>query len=160
MNKKGNFIDVFDYGIIAIFLGIIILFTYYIIFTFHNSISSIPIIANDTIAMGYSSSVVTKFPQAFDFIIPLIYIAFLGFSVWASSKIESSHKFLFVAIIMSLIFVLFAMFLENVWYEFATTTFSSFISLFPFTDFILNNARYFMLFYGIVVSIIIYSKVE
>lgn len=162
MNKKANFSDIFFYMVLAIFIGILVLGTYWMVYRFNAVIQTVPTI-NTTIGPSISQAWVNKIPQAFDIIVPLTYILFFGFSVWSASKIESSHKFLFFALFFFLMLGLFSLYVENMWdsYKTALVGISGMsISGFHLTDFFLSQLRYFVLLYSFVVGAVLYSRVE
>ena len=162
MNKKGNYSDIFVYMILSVFVGVVIMFTFFIVSSFNTAITTIPSI-NSTIGPSISQAWVNKLPSSFDFVIPIIYILFFGFSVWSASKIESSHKFTFFFIFFSLMLGLFSLYIENLWDSFKTSMLVISPSLFTnfiFTNFFLDYMRYFVLLYAVTIGIMLYTRIE
>lgn len=162
-NKKANFSDVFFYMILAIFLGIVILGTYWMVFKFNAVIHTIPNVDVNTTGANISQAWTDRIPSAFDIIIPLTYILFFGFSVWSASKIDSSHKFLFFALFFFLMLGLFSLYVENMWdsYKSAMVSIGGIgLSGFHLTDFFLSQMRYFVLLYAFTVGTVLYTRME
>jgi len=162
MNKRGNWVDVFEYGRGALVLGISILIVFIMLNSFNDMIITSAVnntMLNDSDALDTMQGTVDVFPSATDFILPIIYIFFLGFSAWAARKIDSSHKFIFIAFIVILIAVMFAMFIETMWTAFTETAIiAAQMGSFPITNIMLSYLRYFVLFYGIIVGVALYAK--
>lgn len=163
-NKKANWPDILEYSKGIIILGISIIITFILLNQFNNTIitnATNNTLLNDTNALDKMQETVTNFPNITDWIIPLLYIIFVGFSAWSASKIPTSHKFIFIGVIMLIIILAFSLFIEIVWQEFTTnTTISTYINNFPLTNFFISYLRYFVLFYGLIVGVALYAKTE
>lgn len=160
-DKRGNWVDIFYWSIGAVVLGVVFILVFIMLSSFNTGIQTVPIVNDSSTALSISSNVVSRLPNALDWIIPFVYVVFFGFSVWASSKIYGSHKLFFLTIIVMFLLVLFAMYIESVWFDFSTNAYIvSYIVSFPITDFVLTNLRYFVLLYGITVSGVLYAKIE
>lgn len=163
LGRKANFSDIFFYMILAIFIGIVALGTYWMVSNFNSTLHTIP----DPIVNGTGASIsqawTDRIPNSFDIIVPLVYILFFGFSVWSASKIQSSHKFLFFFLFFALMLGLFSLYVENMWDSWTTSLTSiSALSLsgFKLTNFFLSNMRYFVLLYAVVVAMVLYTRTE
>jgi len=162
-NKKGNWFDILDYGKGSLVLAISIIIAYVMISMLNNQIiisAGNNSMINDSDALSAMQGSVDVFPVT-DYILPLIYLVFIGFSAWSARKIESSHKFLFLSFIMMIVIVFFAMFIETMWQAFyETAIITSYMSSFPITNFMMSNLRYFVILYGIIVGSALYAKKE
>lgn len=163
-SKRGNWQDILEYSKGALILALSILISYILISSFNNlfiSNATTNPILNDSIALDNMQRAVYNYPAGTDYILPILYIFFVGFSAWSASKIQSSHKFLFIGLIVLLLVVLFSMFIETMWQEFTShASITSYISTFPITNFMLSYLRYFVLLYGLIVGVSLYSKNE
>lgn len=160
-NKKANWLDIPYFIIGAVSFGIVVvlcfIFNSQINASFHNT----PIIGNDTVALASHDSIIASFPNLFDWVLPLIYVAFIGITVWSASLIQSSNKFLFIGFFLSLFMLFLSMIIENLWDGFVTNAnISSYVGSFPITNFMLSELRYFTLFFCFIVMIMLYTRRE
>ena len=159
--RRGNWQDVLEYGAGALVFAVILIIGFVMINNFnttlHTVASSDPIL-NDTVALDYMDKAETGYYKT-DFILPLLYVVFLSFSVWSARKISSSHKFLWIGIIMLLLLVLFSLLIEVLWEGFTLIpSIAGVIGGFKFTNFFLSYLRYFVLLYGFFVGVALYAK--
>lgn len=161
-NKRGNWIDIFEYlgnalgiGILALIVGsFLVLFN-----TGLNDSAAVNPILNDSVALAKSQEATNKFPKAMDMVLPLIYIFTVGFVVWSARNIPNSHMFTFIGIIVLIILTLFSLVIESGWEEFrAPADFSTTLANIPVTDFMLQYLRYFVLFAGLLTGWALYAK--
>lgn len=161
-SKRGNWVDIAQFMGEALGIGVLLLITLVLLANFNDlmiSNAATTPIMNDSIALGYSQDITDKFPAATDFILPLIYVFILGFTIWSARKVESSHKFFFIMIIATIVLFLFAMGIETFWQEFTTNvTIASYISSYPITHFMLSNLRMFILVMSTITGIALYAK--
>jgi len=163
-SKRGNWQDIIEYSVGILVLGITFLVVYLMLSSFNTQLingASTGGIMNDSIALERMNTTTTSFPANTDWIIPLIYVFFLGFSVWGARLIPSSHKFVFIGWIMFVVVLLFSLFIETMWDAFITTTlFSGSVASFPLTNFFISYLRYFVLLYGLFIGVALYAKNE
>jgi hypothetical protein len=158
-NKKGNYVDI----VFFIAISFVIIFTailiYILISNFNSALPNIDIVNNTPIALQTSQSLVDKYPAGFDWIMPILYVLFLGFTVWSASQVQSTNKFFFIGIFVTILLTLFAMMMENFWDMFKTNSnISPYVSKFVYSVFMMDNLRYFTLFFCFVVMIFLYTR--
>ena len=161
LGKRANWVDVFEYGRGILILGISIIIGFILVSSFNSLFieqASHGGVLNDSSALTYSQRVVDYF-NVWDYVIPLIFVFFLGFSAWSASKIDSSHKFLFLIVIMLIVTVMFGLFIELLWDAFTTSSvIASYVNSFPLTNIFLSYLRYFVLIYDLIVGVALYAK--
>lgn len=158
-NKRGNYADVPYFVAIALFFGILIILVYILFSNFNNAVQNNPYTNTTVEAMTYSNDFLNKYPKAFDWVLPILYIIFIGFTVWSASLVESSNKFFFIGIFVSFLLLAFSLMMENFWEEFKTNpNIINYVTSFTFTDFMLSNLRYFVLFFIFIIMITLYSR--
>jgi hypothetical protein len=160
-NKSGNWFDIpyFVIGAVgfAMLLVLMFIFNSMINVSFHAT----PMINESVTAMTTHDSFLAKIPSLFDWVLPLIYVAFIGFTVWSASLIQSSNKFLFIGFFISLFFMFLSLVIEDFWHQFAThSNIASYISSFPITNFMMEQMRYFTLFFCFIVMLMLYTRRE
>lgn len=159
-NKRGNWVDIFQYGGEALAIGVLVLFLTILLTSFYN-VASTNTELNNSIALERAETAKTDFPKTTDFIVPLMYIFVVGFTVWSARLINSSHKLAFIGFIVLLLLVLFSMAIETMWDEFVSNiNISPYLSEYPITNFFIANMRYFVLFAGLLTGWALYAKNE
>lgn len=159
-DKRGNWVDIFEYSIGAVVLGIVFIITGFLLTQFYTTLT-VDTNITDTNALTAASGAKDNFPASADYIIPIIFIFVLGFSVWSARKIQSSHLFAVIGVFVLLMLVFFAMMVENLWNEFIThAILAGEVSKWFFTNIFLSNMRYFVLAYGFLVGVALYAKTE
>jgi len=160
-NKKGNFADVpFFIGISLVFVFSLILI-FMLLSKFNVALNQTSIVNDTPLAGTISQNLVNKYPAGFDWVLPIIYVIFIGFSVWSASLIPSTNKFFFLGIFITILLTFFALMMENMWDEFKNhAEILSYTTSFPMSVFILDNLRYFTLFFCFIIMITLYSRRE
>lgn len=160
-NKKGNFVDVPYFIVLAIGFVFVSVIAFMLLSKFNDSIQSNPSINGTTGAMTVSANAVTAFVPALDWVIPIVFVVFIAFSVWSSSFIPSSNKFLVVGVLLTFLLTFFSLMVENFWNEFKTnSTILPYTTGFHFSVFFMDYLRYFVLFYCFIIMIFLYSRRE
>jgi len=162
-DKRGNWQDVLEYGVGALVFAVILILGFVMINNFNSTlhtVASTDSTLNDTIALGYMDEAEAGYYKS-DFILPVLYVVFLSFSMWSARKIESSHKFLWIGLIMLVLLVLFSLLIEVLWEEFILVpSIAGVIGGFNYTNFFLSYLRYFVIIYGFFVGVALYAKNE
>lgn len=157
MNKKGNFMDIIEYLKIAIMVGIVLAMVLVFVSKFDAQVqvnAEIPATVK-TISSNYN----TDLPKVADYLLPALYLLFVGFSVFSARLIPSSPLYIFVAIAFMIIIPIASLIIENIWDGFyQQSAISSVVSVMTFTPFLLNNLIYFALFYTFAVGVALLSK--
>ena len=161
--KKGNFTDIFDYFTLAVFIGFLGVIFVVFLNQSHDHLISNPVINQSTEAVSILDNANNKWPVAYDLILPIVFVLFYGFSLFAARKVQSTHKFLIVGVILCFAVFLFSLFFENFWYGITNSTLSVItlaVGQLKYTTFMLNYLRFFALFYSITVGLALYAKTE
>lgn len=157
-NKKGNYQDIPEYIKVVVIIFFITIIAYSILDNFNTNVQSNPLIDNS------SKQISTNYKEGFlktDYVIPLIYLIFLGFSVVSARFIPSNSKFMIVSLFFITLMPLIALFTENIIYGFFDNTFfSNVASNFVMTSFFLKKLALFVFIYSLSVGFALLSKSE
>lgn len=161
--KRGNLTDIIEYIGISFGVGVLIVVVSWFLIAFFDSLDSIAanstIIPNASLAIAEQAS--TTFPPAFDYILPILYVFFVVFSVWSARKIPSSYLLVWLYPFMALFLIFISLIAESAWQEFiGDSNFNSIRDIFFVTNFFISYLRYFVLFYSGLVGWALYAKDE
>lgn len=159
--KKGNFADIPVYIITVLAIGIGLFITLVFLNQFNNSIAGYDenTISNQT--KDGLDTYVSSVETTSDYIIPIIYISFLAFSIFAARLIPSSPKFIFIGILAMIFLPLAAMMFVNIWDGWVSqAVMAQQAASMTFTPFFLDKMVYFVLFYSVAVTIALFTKDE
>jgi hypothetical protein len=158
-SKRGNFADIVLYIAIALVFIFTLLLVYIMLSRMNTAYQSVQIMTDNPVALQISQDLVDKYPSGFDWILPIIYVMFLGFSVWSAGLIPSTNKFFFIGIFVTILLTFFSLMMENFWDMFKNhPEILNYTYSFPMSVFILDNLRYFTLFYCFMIMILLYSR--
>jgi len=159
LNKKGNFQDIMTWAEFAIGFFLVV----GIVLAFVNGFDSQVQATNSSIipdqVKASSLEYKTILPTYLDSVFPLMFIIFFGFSVMSARLINSTPRFILIAIFVLFLMPFLGMIIENVWDGwYQQPNILSAMSNMSITVFMLNNMRYLLLFYALGVSIALLSK--
>lgn len=162
-NKRGNWVDVIEYVGTAFGIGVLVVVMSWFLINFDETLvnvsSNLSIIPDEAVEIATKAA--TTFPPAFDFILPMIFIFFLVFSVWSARKIPSSFLLVWLYPVIVLILIFLALIAESAWDQFIIdAAFDNVRGFFPVTGFFLNYLRFFVLAYSAFVGWALYAKDE
>lgn len=159
--KKGNFADVGFFIALSLVFVFLVVMVYILLSRFNSVIATIPMINSTVEATTISNTLVNSYPKAFDYIMPLIYVFFIGFTVWSAGLVESTNKFFVIGIVVTFLLTMFSLMIENLWDEFKNNAnILPYITSFPITTFMLDYLRYFVLLFCFIILIMLYSRRE
>lgn len=158
-NKKGNFSDVLSWIEVSFILvlvgGMVLLF----VNNWDSNVQGMDPAIIPAQVKATSTELNDYLPKALDYIFLAMYLVFLGFSVMSARLIPSTPKFIFITIIALIFFTLGGMLAENIWVGwFENVSLNSIFTQMTFLPFIMNNLRYFVLFYSVAVGVSLLSK--
>lgn len=157
--KKGNFADVGFFIALSLTFMFLVVMVYILLSRFNSTIASILMINSTVEATTISNTLVGSYPNAFDYIMPLIYVFFIAFTVWSAGLVESTNKFFVIGVVVTFLLTMFSLMIENLWDEFKNNVnILSYINDFPITSFMLDYLRYFVLFFCFIILIMLYSR--
>ena len=158
MNKKGNYRDIPEYIGVVVFFFFAILISFLVLSHFNTNVQSNSFMPVE--AKSVSTSFLVGFTNI-DYVIPVIYLIFLGFSVLAARFIPSSPKFMIISVFWLVLLPVVAMFTENFVVGFLeNSVLSGAASSFPFSSFFLNNLVGSVFVYSLVVAVALLTKGE
>ena len=157
LNKKGNFSDIPQVMMTVFVVGFALMIVLLFLNNFNSNIQNndaIPNITKEGVNVYY-----TILETNSDFIIPLIFVGFLAFSVFSARLIPSSPKFFIIGVLATIFLPFVAMMIVNIWDGFITNaTVAQQSAGLIFTPFLLNNLVFATLIYSIAVNIALFSK--
>lgn len=157
LGKKANFADIPVFIVSALAIGIGLLITLLFLNNFNTNIQ-----ANDAIPNVTKSGIsdyYTILETTSDYILPMIFLGFLAFSIFAARLIPSTSKFMIVGILAVVFLPLAAMIFANIWDGFIQqASVSQQAAGLIFTPFILNNLVMVTLVYSVSICIALFSK--
>lgn len=157
-NKRGNFPDISEWFITAVIISFALLISFTILGNFNTQVN-----VNDAL-VNESKQASNNFNSVFftvDYIIPVILLAFISFSLVAARLIPSSSKFILLSVISMLVFPLVGMVLENWWDKIVNNpSFTTALNNLFFTNFIMSNMVVISLIYSFLIGIALYTKSE
>lgn len=162
-DKRGNWVDVIEYMGVAFGIGVVVILNSWFLINFFDSLNNVA--TNTTIIPQYSldlaEQAATTFPPAYNYILPIIFMFFVVFSVWSARKIPSSHLLLWFYPLIVLILLFISLVTESAWEQFIIDkTWDSIRDTFFVTDFFISYLRYFVLVYSTLVGWALYAKDE
>ena len=162
-NKRGNWVDVIEYIGTSFGIGVLVVIVAWFLISFNDTL--IDVAANTSVipnaSLAIANQAATTYPPAFDFILPIIFIFFVVFSVWSARKIPSSHLLVWFYPLIVLILLFISLVAESAWDQFIiNNAWNSIRDIFYVTNFFLSYLRYFIIFYSTLVGWALYAKDE
>lgn len=157
VNKKGNFSDVAEYIKISISIGLLLLIVFTVMGGFNSEIQS----SSEVVVTNYSKELSQSgfdSLSVFDFILPVILLAFIGFSVMSARLIPSSYVFVIISVFALIMLPFVGIVIENMWEAFSSSFL--YVSSLPITDFLLSHSVIVLIIYSLLVAVSLLSKDE
>ena len=157
VGRKGNFADVAEYIKISISIGLLLLIVFTVMGGFNSEIQSSTevVVTNTTKELSQSGF---DSLSVFDYILPVLLLAFIGFSVMSARLIPSSYVFVIISVFALILLPFIGIVIENMWEAF-TDNFS-YVSSLPITNFLLSHSVIVLIIYSVLVAIALISKDE
>lgn len=156
MNKKGNYQDIPEYIRVVVIVFFFIIISFLVLNNFNTNVQSNDIIDNTSKAA--SASYLNGF-LALDYVIPIIYILFLGFSVLAARFIPSSPKFMIVTVFFLILIPVIAMFTDNLTDGLlANSVIATASASYVFSSFFVSNLTLFSIIYSFIIGFALLTK--
>ncbi len=158
-NKKGNFADVFEYIRIALILVISLSIGITVVYKFNQGVQAADSSVIPDQVKTTSANYSTALPKITDVLLPLFFVVILSFSVWSARLINSTPLFIIIGIMISVGLVFSALIAETIWDGwYQQPDIATAMMNMKLTPFLMNNLRYFVLFYCTAVMVSLYSK--
>lgn len=159
--KRGNWVDIIQYIGGAFSVGVIVVVSAWFLVAFNTSLLGVAantsVIPNESLAVADKAA--TTFPPAYDFILPIIFVFFVVFSVWSARKIPSTHLLVWFYPFIALLLLFISLVIESGWDQFIiNNAWDSVRDVFNVTDFFLSYLRFFVLAYSVLVGWALYAK--
>lgn len=158
MNKKGNYQDIPEYLKVVVYVFFILIISFLILSNFNSGVQGNSNI--DPTSKAASSSFFNGFLKL-DFVIPIIYLIFLGFSVLAARFIPSSPKFMIISVVFLILIPIVAMLTDNFTNALLeNSVISGASNSFKFSTFFVSNLTIFATVYSFIVGFALLTKGE
>lgn len=163
-NKRGNWVDIIEYIGTAIGLGIVLFFMSWFLISFTSTLTDVKNSTTNLIpdeSLNIATTASTEYPPSFDYILPVIYIFFLVFSVWSARQIQSSYLLVWIYPLIAIVLIFLSLIAESAWEQFVNNpVFVGVSDIFVVTNFFLSYLRFFIFVYSILVGWALYAKDE
>lgn len=139
MNRKGFIGDVMTIIIIMLIVSIVVVTTYVFITEFNDTMQTIP--AGNTESRYISSTITNQYPGAMDGALAFVFIGLPLVAATFAVFLDTRSILLWILVGSAFIFILIGAAFSNIWDVFvnADSLFSTAVTGFPITNFILEN---------------------
>ena len=156
--RKGNFADVTEFIAVGIVIAIGLLVLFAVIGNFNSNIQSMDesVITNaskDIAQAGFDSL------SWWDYLLPGLLLAFIGFSVVMARLIPSSPVFILTSLFALILLPFGGMLVEEFWFGWSSASaVSGYVSSLPLTNFLLSHLGVVLLVYSFLVAVALLTK--